>query len=98
MIVSNWFDCEEISVDEIIESGNIAKIERDLWIWNSMIAGYVSNGVLDLAVEMLNSMRLDGFELDVVTWNTVMDAYCKMGLCDEAWKIFEHIKEPSIIS
>ncbi|KAK4840251.1 hypothetical protein QYF36_003651 [Acer negundo] len=59
---------------------------------------YVSNGLLDLAVEMLNSMRLDGFEPDVVTWNTVMDAYCRMGLCDEAWKIFEHIKEPSIIS
>ncbi|KAI9197584.1 hypothetical protein LWI28_001149 [Acer negundo] len=98
MIVSNWFDCEEISVDEITKSGNIAKIERDLWTWNSMIAGYVSNGVLDLDVEMLNSMRLDGFELDVVTWNTVMDAYCRMGLCDEAWKIFKHIKEPSIIS
>ncbi|KAK4858660.1 hypothetical protein QYF36_020066 [Acer negundo] len=63
-----------------------------------MIAGYVSNGVLDLDVEMLNSMRLDGFELDVVTWNTVMDAYYRMGLCDEAWKIFKHIKEPSIIS
>ncbi|KAK0606115.1 hypothetical protein LWI29_034249 [Acer saccharum] len=73
-------------------------VERDLWTWNSMISGYVSNGLLDLAVEMLNSMRLDGFEPDVVTWNTVMDAYCRMGLCDEAWKIFEHIKEPSIIS
>ncbi|KAI9191709.1 hypothetical protein LWI28_012405 [Acer negundo] len=63
-----------------------------------MISGYVSNGVLDLVVEMLNSMRLDGFELDVVTWSIVMDAYCRIGLCDEAWKIFEHIKESSIIS
>ncbi|KAK2657445.1 hypothetical protein Ddye_010497 [Dipteronia dyeriana] len=73
-------------------------VDRDLWTWNSMISGYVSNGLLDLAVEMLNSMTLNGFEPDVVTWNTVMDAYCRMGLCDEAWKIFEHIKEPSIIS
>ncbi|KAK4834383.1 hypothetical protein QYF36_021747 [Acer negundo] len=63
-----------------------------------MISRYVSIGLLDLAVEMLNSMRLDDFEPDVIAWNTVMDAYCRMGLCEEAWKFFEHIKEPSIIS
>ncbi|KAL5752934.1 hypothetical protein ACOSQ2_023441 [Xanthoceras sorbifolium] len=73
-------------------------VERDLWTWNSVISGYASNGLLDLAVEMLNSMRLDGFEPDTVTWNHVMDGYCRMGLCDEAWKFFEHIKEPSVIS
>ncbi|KAK9285179.1 hypothetical protein L1049_024366 [Liquidambar formosana] len=72
--------------------------EKDLLSWNSMISGYVSNGFLRLAVDLLGSMRLGSFEPDIVTWNTIVDAYCRMGLCDEAWKIFEQIREPNIIS
>lgn len=73
-------------------------VERDVLSWNSMISGYVCNGFLEFSVELLASMRIRGFEPDMVTWNTVMDAYCRMGLCDEAWEIFEQIKEPNIIS
>ncbi|CAL5371077.1 unnamed protein product [Camellia sinensis] len=73
-------------------------VERDLLSWNSMISGYVCNGFLESAVDLLDSMRLEGFEPDLVTWNTAMDAYCRMGQCNEAWKIFEQINEPNIIS
>ncbi|PSS21295.1 Pentatricopeptide repeat-containing protein [Actinidia chinensis var. chinensis] len=73
-------------------------VERDLLSWNSMTSGYVCNGFFRLAVDLLGSMRLEGFEPDLVTWNTAMDAYCRMGQCDEAWKIFEQIEEPNIIS
>ncbi|OAY33808.1 pentatricopeptide repeat-containing protein DOT4, chloroplastic [Manihot esculenta] len=72
--------------------------ERDLLSWNSMISGYVYNGLLDSAVELLNFLRLNGFEPDVVTWNTLIDAYCRMGLFDEAWKAFKNIEHPTIIS
>ncbi|KAF3438936.1 hypothetical protein FNV43_RR17211 [Rhamnella rubrinervis] len=73
-------------------------VGTDLLSWNLMISGCVYNGLLKLAVKLLDSMKLDGCEPDVVTWNIVMDAYCQMGLCDEAWNIFERIKEPNIIS
>ncbi|XP_052205660.1 pentatricopeptide repeat-containing protein At3g09040, mitochondrial-like [Diospyros lotus] len=73
-------------------------VERDLLSWNSMISGYVHNEFLKSAVDLLDSMRLKGFVPDLVTWNTVMDAYCRMGQCDEAWKIFEGIKEPNVVS
>ena len=73
-------------------------VERDVLSWNSMISGYVCNGFLEFAVGLLDSMRIRGFEPDTVTWNTAMDAYCRMGICDEAWEIFEQIKEPNIIS
>ncbi|CAK9166481.1 unnamed protein product [Ilex paraguariensis] len=72
--------------------------ERDLLSWNSMISGYVCNGVFMWAVELFGDMRLGGFEPDLVTWNTLMDAYCRLGQCDEAWKIVGQIKEPNIIS
>ncbi|XWS41931.1 hypothetical protein CRYUN_Cryun17cG0124700 [Craigia yunnanensis] len=73
-------------------------VGRDLLSWNLMISGYVSNGMFELGLEILNCMRFDGFEPDVVTWNMIMDGYCRMGRCDEALKIFEHIEEPNIIS
>ncbi|KAM7251761.1 hypothetical protein ACFE04_023644 [Oxalis oulophora] len=72
--------------------------ERDLFSWNSMISGYVSNGNYRLAVELFNMMGVNGFQPDIVTLNTVMDAYCRMELCAEASKIFEQIEEPNIIS
>ncbi|MCE0481208.1 hypothetical protein HAX54_038769 [Datura stramonium] len=71
---------------------------KELLSWNLIISGYVSNELLDLAVEMLGHMSMEGCQPDVVTLNTVMDAYCRMGQCDEARKIFVLIKEPSIIS
>ncbi|KAJ7952877.1 Pentatricopeptide repeat-containing protein [Quillaja saponaria] len=58
-------------------------VERDLLSWNTIISGSVYNGLLELAVELLDYMRLEGYEPDIVTWNTVMDAYCRMGLCEE---------------
>ncbi|KAL5706023.1 hypothetical protein ACHQM5_024238 [Ranunculus cassubicifolius] len=72
--------------------------ERDLLSWNSMISGYVSSGFLEMAIELLRLMRLNGVEPDLVSWNTIIDAYCRMGQCDEASRIFDQIKEPNIIS
>ncbi|KAF5185113.1 Pentatricopeptide repeat-containing protein [Thalictrum thalictroides] len=72
--------------------------ERDLLSWNTLISGYVSNGFVELAIKLIQSMRLDGVEPDLVSWNTVMDAYCRMGQCEEASRTFEHIEEPNVIS
>lgn len=72
--------------------------ERDLSSWNSMISGYLCNGFLESALDLLGCMRLEDFKPDLVTWNMAMDVNCRMGQCDEAWKIFEQIEEPNIIS
>lgn len=48
-------------------------VERDLFTWNSMILAYVCNELLDLAMEILNYMILEGFEPYIITWNIVMD-------------------------
>lgn len=72
--------------------------ERHTLSWNFIISAYVGNGLLDSALEMLNSMKLEGFEPDLITWNIIMDAYSQMGLCEDASKIFYEIEDPNIIS
>lgn len=72
--------------------------ERDLSSWNSMISGYLCNGFLESALDLLGCMRLEDLKPDLVTWNMAMDVNCRMGQCDEAWKILEQIEEPNIIS
>ncbi|KAE9453128.1 hypothetical protein C3L33_14970, partial [Rhododendron williamsianum] len=52
--------------------------ERYLLSWNSLISGYGCNGFLQSALDLLGTMRLEGFELDLVTWNMAMDVYCRM--------------------
>lgn len=71
---------------------------RDPLSCNLMISGYVCNGFLELAVDMLGFMKLEGIQPDTVTFNTIMDAYCRMGQCDEAMKIFWQIEDPNVIS
>ncbi|KAJ8770740.1 hypothetical protein K2173_021387 [Erythroxylum novogranatense] len=71
---------------------------RDLLSWNLMISGFVYHGLLQLAIELSSGLRFDGLKPDLVTLNTLMDAYCRMGLCDEAWRVFTQIEDPSVIS
>lgn len=74
--------------------------QRDVFSWNSMMSGYVCNGLVEKAVEVFGIMRDGGCgcEPDVVTWNTLMDAYFKMGLCCEALRLFREIEYPSVVS
>lgn len=94
-LIDMYSKCGNVQNAKMVFDGMVG---TDLLSWNLMISGYVYNGLLKLAVKLLDSMKLDGCEPDVVTWNIIMDAYCQMGLCDEAWNIFEQIKEPNIIS
>ncbi|KAL3750941.1 hypothetical protein ACJRO7_011861 [Eucalyptus globulus] len=72
--------------------------DRDLLSWNSVMSGYIWNGLHGSAVELLPAMRSEGLDPDIVTWNMVMDAYCQMGLFDEARNVLEQIEEPNTIS
>ncbi|KAJ8544875.1 hypothetical protein K7X08_017458 [Anisodus acutangulus] len=45
--------------------------ENDLLLWNLIILGYVSNELLDLAVETFGRMSMEGCQPDIVTLNTI---------------------------
>nr|KYP42158.1 Pentatricopeptide repeat-containing protein At3g12770 family [Cajanus cajan] len=57
--------------------------QRDVFSWNSVMSGYVCNGLPDRAVEVFGVMK-EECQPDVVTWNTLMDAYWKWFLGDLA--------------
>lgn len=85
----------------LVESGRLVfdhMAWRDVLSCNLMISGYVCNGFLELAVDMLGFLKSEGIQPDIVTFNTIMDAYCRMGQCDEAMEIFWQIEDPNVIS
>lgn len=47
-------------------------LSRDTVSWNTMIAGYVNSGNLEIAWEFLTSMRRFGFELDGYTFGSIL--------------------------
>ncbi|KAL4196926.1 hypothetical protein AMTRI_Chr04g248740 [Amborella trichopoda] len=88
-LIEMYAKCGELSVARQVfdEMG-----ERDLISWNSMLAGYVNNGQLDLGLEVFNDMRSKGLDGDLVTWNTMIAGYSKVALCEEALKMFNCLR------
>ncbi|RXH75323.1 hypothetical protein DVH24_030044 [Malus domestica] len=72
LICIHYSKCEDVrSAKQVFDE----MVGRDLLSHNSMISGYVCNGLFGLALGLFDSM-LDGCEPDIVTLNTIMDAYC----------------------
>ncbi|XP_068642572.1 pentatricopeptide repeat-containing protein DOT4, chloroplastic-like [Aristolochia californica] len=94
-LIDMYSKCHDIESAKQVFDGMFA---RDLLSWNSIISGYVHNGLIDSAQELLRVMRLEGFEADLITWNTILDACSQMGLIEELCQVFSQIKEPNIIS
>ncbi|KAI8565831.1 hypothetical protein RHMOL_Rhmol03G0292000 [Rhododendron molle] len=68
--------------------------ERDLLSWNSLISGYGCNGFLQLALELLGTMRCrdihdaaNVFALmdksDGVTWNSMIFGFADLGINEQ---------------
>ncbi|KAG5530558.1 hypothetical protein RHGRI_025494 [Rhododendron griersonianum] len=75
-LVDVYLKCENIESARRVFS---QMAEIDFLSWNSMISWYDCNGFLESALDLLGTMRLEGFEPDLVTWNMAMDVYCRMG-------------------
>ncbi|KAH7651163.1 Tetratricopeptide-like helical domain-containing protein [Dioscorea alata] len=58
--------------------------ERDLFSWNSLMAGYVGVGDVRMAREVFDDMP----ERDVVSWSTVIAGYVQEGSFMEAMELF----------
>ncbi|KAI3979885.1 hypothetical protein MKX01_042539 [Papaver californicum] len=55
--------------------------------WNALIAGFLTNDMVDLASEAFTSMP----KRDVVSWSTMISAYAQIELSELAFKLFQEM-------
>ncbi|KAF8413719.1 hypothetical protein HHK36_001711 [Tetracentron sinense] len=55
-------------------------IIRDVISWNSIINGYMSNGVAERGLELFSQMQLSGIDMDLATVVSVLPACSEIGL------------------
>uniref|UniRef100_A0A0E0FXI4 CRR4 n=1 Tax=Oryza nivara TaxID=4536 RepID=A0A0E0FXI4_ORYNI len=67
---------------------------RDLVSWNSMVAGYVGCGEVDLAQDLFDEMR----QRDAFSWATMIDGYGEMaGGVDRARELFDQMPDRDLV-
>ncbi|KAL8237084.1 hypothetical protein R6Q59_018165 [Mikania micrantha] len=66
--------------------------------WNSMISGYMKNGLPEKSIELFYEMKLSSFKPDVVTISNVLGALFQTGQIHEAQKLFAEVEKKDTIS
>ncbi|KAL4278946.1 hypothetical protein GQ457_03G038500 [Hibiscus cannabinus] len=66
--------------------------EKDVYTWNSMIAGYCQSGYCGKAYEIFIKMQESDVKPNVITWNTMISGYIQNGDEDRAMDLFERIE------
>ncbi|GMH01695.1 hypothetical protein Nepgr_003534 [Nepenthes gracilis] len=70
--------------------------KRNLITWNSMIAGMMSNGESDTAVELFSDIEAAGLVPDSATWNTIISGSSQLGKGMDALKFFKNMQSDGI--
>ncbi|KAK9075521.1 hypothetical protein SSX86_003845 [Deinandra increscens subsp. villosa] len=66
---------------------------KNVYSWNSMIAGYARHGNGDKSLKIFNKMKLEGQIPDYVTFIGVLSACSHMGLVDQGFDHFNSMSE-----
>ncbi|KAL6983535.1 hypothetical protein U1Q18_016921 [Sarracenia purpurea var. burkii] len=70
---------------------------RNLVIWNSMIAGMMSNDQSDNAIELFAQLESVGLKPDSATWNAMISGLMQLGKEFEAFMFFKKMQLAGII-
>ncbi|XWS21016.1 hypothetical protein CRYUN_Cryun30bG0018800 [Craigia yunnanensis] len=66
--------------------------EKDVYTWNSMVAGYCQAGYCGKAYELFMKMRESDLKPNVITWNTMISGYIQNGDEDRAMDLFQRME------
>ncbi|EFJ31717.1 hypothetical protein SELMODRAFT_87370 [Selaginella moellendorffii] len=78
------------SAREIFEK---VAVERDVVIFNAMIAAYSQNGLAGEALKLFWRMQQEGSRPDEQSFVSVLSACSHGGLADEGWEIFRSMRQ-----
>ncbi|MCL7023532.1 hypothetical protein MKW94_021122 [Papaver nudicaule] len=83
-IIHFYAACRKMELAHLqFESG----CKENISSWNALIAGFVTNGMVDLAREAFDSMP----ERDVVSCSTMISGYAQIGQSELAFEIFQEM-------
>ncbi|RLM61784.1 pentatricopeptide repeat-containing protein [Panicum miliaceum] len=63
--------------------------EKDIFSWNSMVAGYAQAGYCGKAYELFCKMKSLGVRRNVITWNIMISGYIRNGDDERAFELFQ---------
>lgn len=63
--------------------------EKDIFSWNSMVAGYAQAGYCGKAYELFCKMENYGIRRNAITWNTMISGYIRNGDDERAFELFQ---------
>ncbi|KAI3947335.1 hypothetical protein MKW92_015424, partial [Papaver armeniacum] len=102
--IRNNFDSDVVVANSIIEMygkcENTDKarrvfektIQKDLTLWNTLIAAYAESGLSGEALKLFYQMQLEGVPPNVVSWNSVILGFLRNGQVTEAETIFSEMQ------
>lgn len=67
--------------------------EKDVYSWNSMIAGYCQAGYCGVAHDLFERMQESNVSPNVITWNAMITGYIQKGDEDQAMDLFHKMEK-----
>lgn len=87
-LINMYSKCEELEAAERVF--DMIK-DKDVYSWNSMIAGYCQAGYCGKAYELFIKMQESDVPPNVITWNVLISGYIQNGNEDEAVDLFQRM-------
>lgn len=92
-LIDMYSKCRMVEKSKIVFDG---MVEIDLVALNTMVSGYVQNGVVTEALALVEEMKILGMKPDVVTWNTLIIGFSRAKDKLAVEKIFRIMDEEGV--
>ncbi|KAL2329661.1 hypothetical protein Fmac_017242 [Flemingia macrophylla] len=87
-LVDMYAKCGAVEEALLVFRG-VSKSQTDVLIWNAMIGGLATHGLVEESLKLFREMQIAGVEPDEVTYLCLLSACAHGGLVKEAWHFFE---------
>ncbi|WVY98162.1 hypothetical protein V8G54_030313 [Vigna mungo] len=91
-LVDMYAKCGAIE-EALLVFRRVSKSQTDVLIWNAMIGGLATHGLVEESLKLFKEMQTVGIQPDEVTYLCLLAACAHGGLVREAWHFFENLNK-----
>ncbi|KAI5401760.1 pentatricopeptide repeat-containing protein At5g08305 [Lathyrus oleraceus] len=89
-LVDMYAKCGAIEEALLVFRG-VSKSQTDVFIWNAMIGGLATHGLVEESLKLFKEMQMVGIRSDEITYLCLLAACAHGGQVKEAWYFFESL-------